>query len=100
MRKYGRPKAIVTDGLGSYGAALKETGGTDRQGAGRWGSNREETSHLPFRRREREMLRFRRIRSLQKFTSVHASVSNHLSHARSLSSRSHFKLTRTAALSK
>ncbi len=46
------------------------------------------------------MKRFRRIRSLQKMTSVHASVSNHLNQDRSLASRKHFKLSRTAALTK
>ena len=44
------------------------------------------------------MLRFRRMRSLQKFASVHASVSNHFNQDRSLSSRDHFKLNRAAAL--
>ncbi len=33
MKRHGRPKAIVTDGLRSYGAALKELGGTERR---RW----------------------------------------------------------------
>ena len=32
------------------------------------------------------MLRFRRMRSLQKFAAVHASVSNHFNQERSLSS--------------
>src|SRR5665811_1279114 len=31
MKRHGRPRAIVTDGLRSYGAALKEIGGADRQ---------------------------------------------------------------------
>jgi putative transposase len=44
------------------------------------------------------MLRFRRMRSLQKFASVHASVANHFNTDRSLSSRPHFKLYRAAAL--
>lgn len=44
------------------------------------------------------MLRFRRIRSLQTFASVHASVSNHFNQERSLSSRDVFKLNRAAAL--
>jgi len=44
------------------------------------------------------MLRFRRMRSLQKFASVHASVSNHFNTERSLSSRHFFKLNRAAAL--
>jgi putative transposase len=68
MRKHGQPEVIVTDGLLSYGAALKEIGATDRQETGRWLNNRVENSHLPFRRRERAMLRFRRMRSLQKFS--------------------------------
>ena len=45
------------------------------------------------------MLRFRRMRSLQKFASVHASVSNHFNQERSLSSRNIFKANRDAALS-
>ena len=98
MRKHGKPEAIVTDKLRSYGAALKEIGALDRQETGRWINNRAENSHLPFRRRERAMLRFRRMRSLQKFASVHASVSNHFNTDRSLSSRLNFKLNRTAAL--
>lgn len=31
MRRYGRPKTIVTDLLRSYGAAMKEIGAADRQ---------------------------------------------------------------------
>jgi putative transposase len=61
-------------------------------------NNRAENSHLPFRRRERAMQRFRRMRSLQKFAAVHACVSNHFNQERSLSSRDIFKLNRTAAL--
>ena len=67
MRKHGRPEEIVTDRLRSYGAALRVLGSEDRQQTGRWENNRAENSHLPFRRRERAMLRFRRMRSLQKF---------------------------------
>ncbi|MEW2915123.1 IS6 family transposase, partial [Leisingera sp. JC11] len=55
-------------------------------------------SHLPFRRRERAMLRFRRMRSLQKFAAVHASIYNHFNSERSLTSRANFKQNRAAAL--
>jgi putative transposase len=65
MKRQGRPAAIVTDGLRSYGAALKEIGGVERQEIGRWVNNRAENSHQPFRRRERAMLRFRRMKTLQ-----------------------------------
>ncbi len=44
------------------------------------------------------MLRFRRMRRLLKFATVHASVCNHFNHERSLSSRPLFKTNRAAAL--
>ena len=98
MRRHGRSEKFVTDELRSYGAALKELGAADKQEKGRWLNNRAENSHLPFRRRERAMLRFRRAKTLQKFASVHASVSNHFNQERSLSNRDNFKINRAAAL--
>ena len=98
MKRFGPLHVIVTDLLRSYGAAMKVIGNTGRQETGRWLNNRAENSHLPFRRRERAMLRFRRAPTLQKFVSVHASVFNHFNQERSLSSRHHFKLNRAAAL--
>ncbi|TMV09115.1 IS6 family transposase [Ruegeria sediminis] len=98
MRKHGRPEVIVTDRLRSYGAALREIGAANRHETGRWLNKRVENFHLPFRRRERAMLRFRRMRSLQKFATVHASVLNLFNSERSLSSRPSFKLNRAAAL--
>ena len=68
----------MTDSLRSYGAALKEIGGADLEApVDRWNNNRAENSHLPFRRRERAMTRFQRMKTLQKFASVHGSVHNH-----------------------
>jgi putative transposase len=69
-----------------------------RQETGRWLNNRIENSHLQFRRRERAMLRFRRMRTLQKFASIHATVLNHFNSERHHYSRQNFKLNRTAAL--
>jgi len=87
MKRHGKAEEPVTDGLKSYGAALKEIGAGGRQVTERWLNNRVENSHQPFRRRERAMQRFRRIRSLQKFVAVHSSVCNHFNSDRSLSSR-------------
>jgi putative transposase len=98
MCKYSRPDVIVTDRLRSYGAALRDIGAADRQETGRWLNNRAENSHLPFRRREQAMLRFRRMRTLQKFASVHASVLNHFNSERHLYSRQNLKLNRAEAL--
>jgi len=77
---------------------MKVIGNADRQVTGRWLNNRAENSHLPSRRRERAMLRFRRTRTLQKFVSVHASVHNHFNQERHLYPRCNFKLNRAAAL--
>ena len=98
MKRYGNPQILVTDRLASYGAAMKEIGNIDRQEVGRHKNNRAENSHLPFRRRERAMLRFRRMRSLQKFASMHSSVHNHFNHQRNIESRARFKSLRDAAL--
>ncbi|MFY8100638.1 MAG: IS6 family transposase, partial [Allorhizobium sp.] len=98
LKRHGATESIVTDRLASYGAALKELGGIDKREVGRWINNRAENSHQPFRRRERAMLRFRRMRSLQKFAAVHGSVHNHFNQERHLSSRPTFKERRAAAL--
>ena len=98
MRRHGRPEAIVTDKLRSYGAAIRDLGNVPHEKDGRWINNRAENSHQQFRRRERAMLRFRQMRCLQKFASVHASIHNHFNYQRSLTSRLHFKEARSAAL--
>ena len=98
LKRHGSPKAIVTDGLRSYKAAMKELGNTEKQEVGRWANNRCENSHLPFRRRERAMLRFRQMKTLQKFSSVHAAFHNHFNQDRHLISRDDFKARRSAAL--
>jgi putative transposase len=99
MKRFGPPHIIVTDKLRSYGAAMKVIGNANKQETGRWLNNRGENSHQPFRRRERAMLGFRSMGSLQKFSAVHASVHNHFNLERHLYSRANFKLNRDAALS-
>jgi putative transposase len=98
MKLHVRPESIVTDRLRSYGAALKDLGRGDDREIGRWLNNPAENSHLPFRRRERAMLRFRRTRTLRNFASVHASVHNHFPTERHLQNRVHCKKSRAAAL--
>jgi len=98
LKRHGKPEAIVTDGLRSYPAAMRELGNLDRREMGRGLNNRAENSHLPLRRRERAMLRFRRMKSLQKFASVHSSVHNHFNSERHLVDRQTFKARRSAAL--
>jgi len=98
LKRHGRPEKIVTDGLRSYPAAMAELGNLERRKMGQWLNNRAENSHLPFRRRERAMLRFRQMKSLQKFASVHANVHNHFNQERHLVDRQTYKAHRSAAL--
>jgi putative transposase len=98
LKRHGRPEAIVTDGLRSYTAAMRDLGNLDRHEMGRWKNNRVENSHLPFRRRERAMLRFRQMKTLQKFASVHANFNNHFNSERHLVDRQTYRERRSAAL--
>ena len=98
MKRCDRAHVIVTDKLRSYGVAMKAIGNADRQETGRWLNNRAENSNQPFRRRERAMLRFRCMRSLQKLIAAHSAICNHFNQERHLNSRTSFKLNRTAAL--
>ena len=98
MKTYGRPQKIVTDGLRAYSAAMNEVGNPHRQEVGRGLNNRAENSHQPFRRRERAMQRFRSMKTLQKFSSVHAQVHNHFNQERHLVTRQVYKQKRSAAL--
>jgi putative transposase len=98
MKRYGQPEVVVTDRLKSYRATMQVIGNDDRQETGRWLNNRAENSHLPFRRRERAMQKFRSHKTLQKFVSIHASVHNHFNKERHLESRDNFKQQRSAAL--
>ena len=77
---------------------MKDLGVEDRREMGSWKNDRVENSHLPFRRRERVMLRFRQMKSLQKFVSIHANVHNHFSLNRHLVDRQTYKAARSAAL--
>jgi putative transposase len=98
MKKYGCPKSVMTDGLCSYPAAMKEVGIASRQEVGGRLNNRAENSHQPFRRRERAMQRFRSMKALQKFSSIHAQVHNHFNQERHLVNRDAYKHRRSVAL--
>ena len=100
-QEWGRPDGmpiVMLHGLRSYGAAMDELGCRDRQEIGRWANNRLENSHLPFRRSERAMLRFRQTKTLQKFASIHANVHNHFSLERHLIDRQTYRERRSTAL--
>ncbi|USU07869.1 DDE-type integrase/transposase/recombinase [Sphingomonadaceae bacterium OTU29MARTA1] len=81
----------ATDGLRSCCAAMKDLGNADKHEVGRWANNWVENSHLPFQRRERAMQRFRRMKTLRKFASIHANVHNHFSSERHLVDQQTYK---------
>lgn len=98
VKRYGRPKEIVTDKLKSYKAALRDLNMQCLQNTEQYKNNQVENSHLHFRRRERGMNKFRSMRSLQKFTSIHATFLNHFNHQRHLENRQNFKELRQESL--
>jgi len=95
LKRHGSPERVTTDGLKSYRAAMKELGNSERQDIGRHTNNRVENSHLPFRRRERAMLRLGQMKTLQKFASAHANVHNRFNLERHLVDRQTFKERRS-----
>ncbi len=98
MKGYGSPRSVLTDGWGAYSAAMNEIGSADRHEVGRRLNNRADNSYQPFRRRERAMRRFRSLKALQKFGSIHARVHNHFNQERHLVTRQVYKQKRSAAL--
>ena len=81
LRNQGvRPTRIVTDRLGSYGAALKLLGLKHLHDVGGRKNNRAECSHVPIRRRERKSQGFRSVRNAQKLLSAHAQISVSYTH--------------------
>jgi putative transposase len=57
-------------------------------------NNRAVNSYQPFRRRERAMQRFRSLKTLQKFSSIHAQVHNQFNQERHLVTRQVYKQRR------
>jgi putative transposase len=81
------PERIVTDGLRSYGAALKEVPELDATehvsvSAAERQNNLIEQSHRPTREQERQQQGFRTVLRTQRFLFTHAEVSNLFCHTR------------------
>src|SRR5919107_5158278 len=98
LRKQGfGPDELVTDTLGSYGAARRELGLNARHEQGLRKNNRAENSHQPVRRRERKQQRFKSAGSAQRFLSAHAAVHNTFNLQRHLVSRRTLRTFRAEA---
>jgi putative transposase len=71
-----KPKRLITDKLGSYGAAKKQVMPGVEHCSNKGLNNRAENSHVPFRERERILQHFRSAGALQRFVSVFSAVRN------------------------
>ena len=84
------PRVVVTDKLRSYSAAKAELMPGVEHRLHKGLNNRAENSHLPVRRRERRMMRFKSARQCQLFVSTHGQIANlFLLHQKHLSSADH-----------
>lgn len=74
FRRWGRPRVLVTDKLGSYAAAKAEIApGIEHRKRKRL-NNRAEASHRHTRRREKIMGRFKSPGQAQRFLSAHDQI--------------------------
>ena len=77
LKRQGRPpRVMITDKLGSYGAAKGEVMPSVEHRRHKGLNNRAENSHQPTRRRERQMKRFKSPRQAQRFLSAHDQINN------------------------
>jgi transposase-like protein len=98
LKKQGyAPDELVTDKLGSYGAARRELSLSCRHEQGLRKNNRAENSHQPVRRRERKQQRFKSVGSAQRFLSARAAVHDTFNLQRHLVSRRTLRTFRAEA---
>ena len=92
------PRVMITDKLCSYSAAKAELMPSVEHRSHKGLNNRVENSHLPLRRRERRMMRFKSARQCQCFVSAHGQIANlFLLHRKHLTAADHRELRSQAA---
>ena len=91
------PRVVVTDKLGSYGAAKRQIIPHVEHRQSRYLNNRAENSHQPTRQRERRMKRFKSPRQAQQFLSAHGPIHQHSHPRRHLMTAAEYRAYRTHA---
>jgi putative transposase len=89
---------MITDKLGSYGAAKREFKPGVEHRSHKGLNNRAENAHQQTRRRERIMKGFNSTRHLQRFVSIHDPVANLFHIPRHNIASDHHRELRTAAM--
>jgi len=98
LKGQGRePARLVTDKLGSYGAARRVVMPSVTHDTQQYANNRAELSHQPPRQRERQMQRFKSVTQAQRFLSVHGVIQNLFRFGRHLLQAVHYRLFRQRA---
>ena len=92
------PRVMITDKLGSYGAAKRDIMPGVEHRSHKGLNNRAENSHQPTRRRERIIKGFKSARHLQRFVSIHDPVANLFHIPRHDIQSDQYRELRTAAL--
>jgi putative transposase len=89
---------MITDKLGSYGAARTGLGVSFDRRQHKGLNNRVENSHLPTRRREKITKRFKSARYLQRLVSIHDPIASLHNFPRHALSSSDYRALRTEAM--
>jgi len=91
------PRLLITDRLGSYGAARREVLPSVAHWRDRHLNNRAEVSHQPTRQRERQMRRFKSPGQAQRFLAAHGPINNLFRCGRHLMRIAHYRMFRDQA---
>jgi len=91
------PRVVITDKLASYLPAIRRVLPTAEHRRHKRLNNRAENSHLPTRKRERVLQRFKSAEHAQRFLGPFSAVSNHFRPRRHRLTASDYRQIRTAA---
>ena len=89
------PRVVITDKLASYRPAIKRVLPTAEHRRHKRLNNRAENSHLPTRKRERVLQRFKSAEHAQRFLGPFSAVGNHFHPRRHLLTASAYRQVRT-----
>jgi putative transposase len=87
----GEPRVIITDKLASFVPAIRRVRRTTEHRRHKRLNNRAENSHLPVRKRERVLQRFKSAQHAQSFLEPFSAVCNHFRPRRHRLSAHHYR---------